>query len=95
MDKKILTSQDLSLQKRIDNYLSPQDFINLIRNEPEMVDEFCYLNRRPNSHAYDWEIVPFHRKNPKEYMTISSRGITCYNDGQHTYMTLMQWEHEV
>lgn len=36
-----------------------------------MAEEFCYLNQR--SHFYDWEIVPFHLKNPKNYMTISSR----------------------
>ncbi len=53
-----------------------------------MVDEFCYLNRRAESHAYDWEIVPFHRKNPRQYMTISSRGITHYNDGEYRYMSL-------
>ena len=28
-------------------------------------------------------------------MTISSRGITYYNDGEYRYMTLQQWEHEV
>lgn len=28
-----------------DVILKPMDFINLIRTDPEMRDEFCYLNR--------------------------------------------------
>lgn len=28
------------------------DFIYLIRTDPEMADEFCYLNKR--DHAYDY-----------------------------------------
>lgn len=47
------------------------DFIHLIRTDPEMSDEFCYLNK--NSHPYDFRIVEFDARNPKEYMTISAR----------------------
>lgn len=34
------------------NYLTPMDFIYLIRTDPEMADEFCYLNKR--DHPYDY-----------------------------------------
>lgn len=57
-----------------------------------MAEEFCYLNQR--SHFYDWEIVPFHLKNPKNYMTISSRGITHFIQGEHRFISIEQWEHE-
>lgn len=49
------------------------DFIHLIRTDPEMADEFCYLNK--NSNPYDFKIVEFDARNPKEYMTISARVI--------------------
>jgi len=61
----------------------------MIRTDPEMQDEFCYLNRK--SHAYDFKIVEFNERNPLEfpflfifnvrYMTISTRGITHYIAG--------------
>ena len=34
------------------------------------------MNRRSN--AYDWQIVEFDKRNPKEYMVISKRGLTKY-----------------
>jgi hypothetical protein len=54
-----------------DEYLTPFDFITLLRSDPDMADEFCYLNKRDD--PYDWMIVDFDKRNPKEYMTISSR----------------------
>jgi len=39
------------------NYLSPLDFIQLVRDDPEMSDEFCYLRKRDD--PYDWEIIQF------------------------------------
>lgn len=57
-------------------YLTPLDFIYLIRTDPDMADEFCYLNKR--DHAYDFKIVEFEERNENEYMTISSRGITYF-----------------
>lgn len=57
-------------QKQTD-YLTPMDFIHLIRTDPEMADEFCYLNK--NSNPYDFKIVEFDARNPREYMTISAR----------------------
>jgi hypothetical protein len=56
-----------------EEYLTPFDFITLLRSDPDMADEFCYLNKRED--PYDWQIVDFDKRNPKEYMTISSRVI--------------------
>ena len=33
-------------------YLTPIDFIHLIRTDPEMADEFCYLNKRTNHYDF-------------------------------------------
>ena len=33
------------------------DFIYLLRNDPEMSEEFCFLNKR--DHPYDFKIVEF------------------------------------
>lgn len=57
-----------------EEYLTPFDFITLLRSDPDMADEFCYLNKRDD--PYDWQIVDFDKRNPKEYMTISSRVFT-------------------
>lgn len=56
-----------------DNYLKPRDFLNLIQNEKELSNEYCYLNKRSN--PYDWEIVDFNHRNKNQYMTISTKGI--------------------
>lgn len=58
-------------KKDAGDYLTPIDFIHLIRTDPEMTDEFCYLNKR--SHPYDFQIVDFNERNNEEYMTISAR----------------------
>lgn len=72
--------------------LKPMDFINLIRTDPEMRDEFCYLNRQ--SHPYDYKIVEFNSRNPNEYMTISARGITHFYKDEVYFMTIEEWERE-
>ena len=58
-------------KKDTGDYLTPIDFIHLIRTDPEMTDEFCYLNKR--THSYDFQIVDFNERNNEEYMTISAR----------------------
>lgn len=58
-------------RKETQGYLTPIDFIHLIRTDPEMTDEFCYLNKR--THPYDFQIVDFNERNNEEYMTISAR----------------------
>lgn len=54
------------LKKVKNEDLTPFDFINMIRTDPEMQDEFCYLNRRNN--AYDFKIVEFNERNTNEYL---------------------------
>lgn len=68
------------------------DFIYLIRTDPEMADEFCYLNKR--DHAYDYQIVEFEDRNPKEYMTISAKGITYFQNDDATFLTIEEWQRE-
>lgn len=92
-----------SKEKKQD-YLTPLDFIQLVRTDPEMRDEFCYMLKRTN--AYDWEIVDFNDKEKgvkekkgrlggaNEYMTISSRGIVHTIDSEETFITLDEWERE-
>ena len=76
-----------------EEFLTPFDFITLLRNDPEMVDEFCYLNKR--FEAYNWRIVKFDERNSREYMTISARGITHFIDDEATFLTIEEWEREV
>ena len=90
-------------EARPQDYLTPLDFIQIIRSDPDMKDEFCYMLKRGN--AYDWEIVDFTDKEkafskkakkggrsmPQEYMTISSRGIVHTLDGEETFVTLDEW----
>jgi len=62
----------------------------MLRNEPAMHDEFCYLNRR--NHAYDYKIVDYDKRNKDEYMTISARGITHYVDNVGDFIKIERWE---
>ena len=45
------------MEHKSKGYLTPLDFIQLVQDDPEMSDEFCYLRKRDN--PYDWEIVQF------------------------------------
>lgn len=58
------------LTEKKQNYLTPLDFIELVRTDPEMRDEFCYMLKRGD--AYDWEIVDFSQKE-KEMLKISKK----------------------
>ena len=63
-------------------YVSQTDFIKLIKTDPELEEEFCYLNKK--SHAYDWEIVAYKNRDPVEYITISKRVFTK-SIGSHSF----------
>ena len=52
------------LKKSKIDELTCWDFISLIRTDPEMQDEFCYLNKR--NHSYDFIIVDFKDRDHKE-----------------------------
>lgn len=62
------------------------DFIHLIRTDPEMADEFCYLNKCSN--PYDFKIVEFDKRNTHEYMTISARGVTHFVNDEAVFKTI-------
>jgi hypothetical protein len=47
------------------------------------------LNRRTD--AYDWQIVEFEKKDPKEYMVISRRGLTRYLQGEVEFLRFEQF----
>ncbi|EAR94576.2 dynein heavy chain (macronuclear) [Tetrahymena thermophila SB210] len=99
--KKTISDQNYQeymqqLQKKqpfFNDYLSPIDFISLIRTDAEMKDEFCYLNQI-GLNCYDWKIVPFSERNPQNYMTISRRGIVHFKESEVRFMRLDEWERE-
>ena len=72
--------------------LTPFDFIQIIKRDPELCEDFWYCNRRSN--AYDFEFVKFDARNEDEYLTISSRGVTHYINREAIFMTLQEWERE-
>ena len=58
--KRFMTSRNQTTTEEEEEeevFLTPMDFIHLIKTDPEMADEFCYLNKR--IHSYDWKIVEF------------------------------------
>lgn len=60
--ERIVEEDDFASRKLVNkqNYLTPLDFIQLVRTDPEMKDEFCYMVKRDN--PYDWEIVDYTQK---------------------------------
>jgi dynein heavy chain len=90
---------DLSFTKFDGSYVNlkakrptPFDFLEIIRSDPELKDDFWYCNRVGGS--YEFEFVRFADKNPQEYLTISSRGVTHFVNGEAEFMTLGEWERE-
>lgn len=44
---------------------------------------------------YDFEIVNYHERNEKEYLTVSKRGLTMFQEGKPpTFISVEQWERE-
>jgi hypothetical protein len=62
---------------KIKHNLKPRDIFSFYDTFPEMLEDFFYLNRI--EHPYDYEIVSYAKRNPYEYMTISSQGVTLYH----------------
>ncbi len=71
---------------------SPLEFIKLIQTDPEFANRFCYCNR--SGEFYQFDIVPFAKKDEREYMTVSSRGIAHFIKGEATFMSIPEWERE-
>lgn len=76
-------------KQRIRSNLHPHDIFQLYASFPEMLEDFFYLNRR--EHPYDYQIVTYAQRNPQEYMTISSQGVTLYHDKEAEFLTQHQW----
>lgn len=71
---------------------TPFEFIQVIKNDPDLADDFWYCNRKGD--AYDFELVSFDKKNDQEYLTISARGVTHIVKGEALFLTLAEWERE-
>ncbi|CAG9323486.1 unnamed protein product [Blepharisma stoltei] len=84
--------EDEMLNTSIPQNPTPYDFIQVIKSDPELMEDFWYCNRKGGS--YDFELVPFKKKNPNEYLTISSRGVTHFISGEAYFLSLEEWERE-
>ena len=76
-------------------------FPRFILNHESLTEEFCYMNRSGPYELLPeicfcqlwatvavllrFEIVPFSKINPNDYMTISIRGVTHYSNGELDY----------
>lgn len=67
-------------------------FINKIKSNPDLHDDFWYFNRGES--PYDLILASFLKKNPDDYYTLSYRGIAHYNKGEVNFLTLEDWERE-
>jgi hypothetical protein len=76
-------------KNRLRTNLKPHDIFQLYESFPEMLEDFFYLNRV--SHPYDYQIVTYAQRNPLEYMTISSQGLTLYHDKEAEFLSREQW----
>lgn len=81
----------LIAEKEKEEHHKPYEFIQVIKNDPELMEDFWYCNRIGD--AYDFQLVPFSKKN-EEYLTISSRGITHFTPGGAYFLSLEEWERE-
>ncbi|KEP65299.1 UNVERIFIED_CONTAM: ATPase family associated with various cellular activities (AAA) domain-containing protein [Hammondia hammondi] len=71
--------------------IQPRDFVEFIRSHRSLTDEFCYMNR---TGAYSYRIVPFAEKNPTDFLTLSSRGVAHYREGETEFHSLQAWEQD-
>ena len=71
---------------------SPFAILHMIKYDPDLAEDFWYLNRKED--PYDFEFVTYQKRNPKQYLTISSRGVTYYTDGSTEFLSLEEWDRE-
>ena len=74
---------------KMKNNLKPHEIFAFYDAFPEMIEDFFYLNRM--CHPYDYQIVSYAKRNPSEYMTISSQGVTLYHDKEAEFLTRNEW----
>lgn len=77
---------------------SPFWFIEKIKKNPSSM-EFVYLNKKKEQGAepfnpYNLEIVPHSKINKDNYYTMSSKGVTHFQNGQASYVSLDKWIQE-
>ena len=77
---------------KIDKGTSPFEILHLIRFDPELADDFWYLNKKGDQ--YEFEFVNFENRDPDNYLTISSRGVTYFKNGESEFLTLEEWDRE-
>lgn len=83
--------EDIQVDPSDPSWISPADFVEFILAHESLTEEFCYMNR---SGPYEFEIVPFSKINPNDYMTISIRGVTHYANGELEYQDLADWQRD-
>jgi len=89
-DMEFLKQRDLVTP---DQNATPYDFIQVIKSDPELQEDFWYFVR--DKDAYDFKLRPFSLKlQNSEYLTISSRGVTHFVRGEAHFSTLEDWERE-
>jgi dynein heavy chain len=72
--------------------LNPFDVLHMLRFDPDLSEDFWYLNRKEG--PYDFEFVNYNKRNPNEYLTISSRGVTYFLNGVAEFITIEEWHRE-
>ncbi len=73
------------------SWINPRDFVEFVSAHDALREEFCYMTR---GGQYEFRIIPFDKVDPSDYMTISSRGVTHFNNGDLTFVSLADWEVE-
>ena len=73
-------------------FTSPFAILKMIKEDPDLAEDFWYLNRKED--AYDFEFVTYQKRNPRQYLTISSRGVTYFTDGVTEFLSLDEWDRE-
>lgn len=71
---------------------SPFEILHMIKYDPDLADDFWYLNRKED--PYDFEFVTYQKRDPNQYLTISSRGVTYFMNGTTEFLTLEEWDRE-
>ena len=82
----------VSVPSSANKVTSPFTILHMIKYDPDLAEDFWYLNRKED--PYDFEFVTYQKRNPKQYLTISSRGVTYYTDGVTEFLTLEEWDRE-
>ena len=72
---------------------TPHDFIKLIQTDKRYESRFCYC-KKSSPEFYQFEVVPYAIKDPKEFMTISARGVVHYIGDEVDYLSLADWQRE-